>query len=855
MSADPAPGDLGAMLSRLDAIDAETARLEGQVDAAKIRGERAGPDSARLAELRGERARLLNDALAEARGRLASSADRIVADVREGSPGWADEARALLDERRRMVTALAADENPFYGVFREMKDDMGGYARRMRAGGAGEEAWSKRVEDYLTRRRAALKKSGLSDAEIETRLNADRERMQAAAPGDKGANELVLQQLDRALDGPGFSKALPGTMKLAWDVLRGREPSASPREVGLTRLYAARMLRALSEDPTMPAHQRSALARSLVKSLFLPRGLGGEGSSWVRNEALRQFKGYFEDPAGIRFDSRTGRINVVHNGQWFESMDNETRRFWELHYGADLTLPYTNQSISTIKDVTTNKKARFISFSGTAGKELREHFAGNRIRIIGDGSEEPVDQGRVELETLEEAPPGALDALAARLGRAPVAGDVVSLGDFADPALGATYEWLDGMPRASAVEMDVVPGPSNRFSRIDQAFARENGSGGRVVVDGLDGAPDEAREQIEAKLGAFNGPRVVGLDDFPAADFPAARTWLEGLRERQGDSDRVVVTKDDPMPAGVRRAIDATLAEEGIDLAKKERAVVRISDVEGVDAAQTEAARRWLRVQRANQGDTSLIVLSVSDTRVLKTVRQYLARVEGLKPEQIATVFSDAEYLRNNVPEADVKKQMNLGALDDGTARVLILDTRVGGRGLDLNFKGDRGSLDPKAFRGYTNFEMLIVDPQKMSQVHLLQAEGRIDVGRILSGANRDFALVMDIRSVSDEAVFRNMIARDPFFEGLRADPDFQAYTTLHRVAEPGWKDYDAYVRERAAVGDPAGLDLLQRYRAAVKRNLEIQQGEVEHEQLSSSSVIQEPGKGNTLYPALQGVH
>ena len=108
-------------------------------------------------------------------------------------------------------------------------------------------------------------------------------------------------------------------------------------------------------------------------------------------------------------------------------------------------------------------------------------------------------------------------------------------------------------------------------------------------------------------------------------------------------------------------------------------------------------------------------------------------------------VFSDTEYLRNNVPEAQVKKQMNLDGLNNGRVRVLILDTRVGGRGLDLNFKGERGSPSPTSFRGYTDFDMLIVDPHKMSKVHLLQAEGRIDLGRILPGATREFSLVMDI--------------------------------------------------------------------------------------------------------------
>ena len=77
-------------------------------------------------------------------------------------------------------------------------------------------------------------------------------------------------------------------------------------------------------------------------------------------EVLQVIRREFE-----RVDNRTGRFNVVHNGQWFESMDNASRRWWELEYGTDLTLPYTHNSMSTIKDVTTNKKSYFISLSGT----------------------------------------------------------------------------------------------------------------------------------------------------------------------------------------------------------------------------------------------------------------------------------------------------------------------------------------------------------------------------------------------------------------------------------------------------------------------------------------------------------
>ena len=169
--------------------------------------------------------------------------------------------------------------------------------------------------------------------------------------------------------------------------------------------------------------------------------------------------------------------------------------------------------------------------------------------------------------------------------------------------------------------------------------------------------------------------------------------------------------------------------------------MVRISEV------KSDAAQAWLRDLRGNQ--TGLVVLSVSDTHMLKTVRQHLLRTQGIKAEEISMVFSDAEYLRNNVPDANVAKQMNLEALNNGSARFLILDSRVGGRGLDLNFKGEGKSLDPKAFRGYTNFEMLLIEPNKMSQVHLLQSQGRVDLGRIHRGG-RDFSLVLDIKAVRE---------------------------------------------------------------------------------------------------------
>jgi len=818
LSAGSADGDLGGMLRRLEVLRGEEAALASR-----------GGSRARLSEVRAESRALSRRAQQEVRKRLKAAGDEVAALAREGRPGWQDAALRLLESRRGLLRAYGGDENPMYSAFRDMKDDMESFAMNQALQSPDEAVW-------------------------------------------RPAHDTLM----RLVEGKGFFKSLLPTIRMVREVFAGEPVDVPMNEVGLTRYHAAKMLKALGADPTMPVHQRDNLFWDLSSSLLFP---GREGrSSWVRTELLRQLRGFeekFQRPGDIRFDNRTGKINVVHNGQWFESMDNEGRRFWELEYGADLTLPYTNQSISTIKDVTMNKKARFISFSGTAGEKLQEHFRKEKISIVGKGSEAP-----------------------------------------------------------ERVDLDVLGGPSDRFQRIGQALLRINSSREQVVVEALDGAPQAAREQIEGKLGGpLRGTRALKLSDFAAPELKAARDWLAAERALQGDANAVVFRRLSDLPrlsdeaaaalraelgsgrlagearkaledvlsldavsdsgraalteamkswtseplSAVRGSVESQLAanvpkdvREVLDFhlkskgwGGKDEAVLKISGEGGVvgpdgpDGAKTLAAQRWLRDLRANQKDTSLLVLSVSDTRVLKTVREYLIRGLGVKPDEIASVFSDTEYLRNNVPEARVAEQMNLGALEQGKARVLILDTRVGGRGLNLKFRGTRSS-DPKSFRGYTNFEMLIVDPHKMSAVHLLQAEGRIDTGRVLLGAQRDFALVMDVQSVQGESVFRKMIAEEPFFNRLREDPRFIDYARARGVTEPKWSDFQGYLRERAYDGTADGALLAEQYRQAIKdvvqSHLDAQQQEVEEEQLRSSSVLQEPRRGGGRFPGLESM-
>ncbi|MEQ1918753.1 MAG: hypothetical protein ABL955_06095, partial [Elusimicrobiota bacterium] len=317
-------------------------------------------------------------------------------------------------------------------------------------------------------------------------------------------------------------------------------------------------------------------------------------------------------------------------------------------------------------------------------------------------------------------------------------------------------------------------------------------------------------------------------------------------------SDQAVLRKNDIIPADAKAGIQEYMTTHG--LKPGDPHVFKISQVPG------EAAQNFLHGIRATQKNTGLIVLSVSNTRELRKVEKQLKRA-GLQQNEIAKVFADTEYLRQNVPEANVLKQMNIDGLTTGQVKVLILDTRVGGRGLDLNFKGQRNSMAPDAFRGYTNFEMLVLGPEEMSAVHMVQAMGRIDTGRTLSQAPRKFSLLMDIQTAKVEAVFRDMfegksVAEFPersFFLEMRKDPTFQEFTRTHG-GRIDWVTFNDYIQSRANDGTVAGEQLAQRAEKAVRESLSRRNLEVEENLLIQSQVITSKPVTESKNPALDRI-
>ncbi|MBI5210317.1 MAG: hypothetical protein HY927_10135 [Elusimicrobia bacterium] len=594
----------------------------------------------------------------------------IVDIIKEGKPGWEGSAMDRLAVRQKMLRSFAYSENPVYDVYRAMKSDM------------------------------------YSVALSTERLSEDPARAERAAVA-----------LNRKIDGQSLTGLTVSFLK---NTVTGQ--SMKVEELGLTRIRGTELLKAIMSDPVMPYGQKMDLFWNIVPSILWPRGPTGKGGSWVRNELINMARGYFDNPANVRVDNQTGRINVIHNGQWFDSMDTPTRRWWELEYGTDLTLPYKHKTLSTIKDITDNKKARFILMSGTAGQELRRIMEARGIKFGGSPSKAPDN-----------------------------------------------------------VALELKSGPSEKFARIKQALLESRAQSGDLVVV---------------------SPTAKGLPDAVKAHF------------------------------------------EKVGVADQNSAVVKISD-----APAEGGVRAFLKTARANQGPTSLTVLSLSDTRMIREVRKYLIKTGLTKPSEIAQVFSDTEFLREQRPQADVQAQMNLDGLNDGRVKILLLDTRVGGRGLDLNFKGDRENPDPKAFKGYTNYEMLLIDPHEMSAVHLLQAEGRIDVARVLPSAQRNFSLIMDVRNLQNQPLFREMVRNEGVFAELRNDPALQQYAKkLGRALD--WSLIHDYMQLPEVAKSRA--ELLGRYNESVMKTLDARQLDVELEQLNSSSVGEKATKFDPKYRGLE---
>ncbi|MDX6770292.1 MAG: hypothetical protein SF051_12225, partial [Elusimicrobiota bacterium] len=530
----------------------------------------------------------------------------------------------------------------------------------------------------------------------------------------------ALRRLEREYAGGSLLGNLFSIGKMTYQVFAERPLTVNVRRVGQSRIDSARLLKATLQDPLMAANLRAELFLTILPGLFFPRFWGGR-YSWAYKRFFVMLNGPHHKTNRYRHNGVTNKIEVIHNGNWFENMDDAGRMYEELKHKTDVTLPYREGKLSTVVDIV---RGNFIGTSATAGK--------------------------------------------------------------------VWYKFL--------------------------------------------------RERIDAIAGKPSGdPPGLSLRNVRGFNAQAKAIEEAIVAGRQQSRDRLVITKLDDMPREVRADVEAHLVRNGLQ--GKEAPVVTISEF------QSATTRAWLTAQRAKQPEaTNLVTISVPNQHTLRRIERYLINNGIVTREEIAKAFVGALELAGR-PQARIVEQKNFEGLTTGRVRVLLLDSTVGGRGLDLNFRGDRSGRVENPFNGITNHSLLVVSPELNSQVHNVQTFGRIDVGRVLPGAQRDFTMLLNIEAAQGEAAFRAML-QDSFFVKLADDPVFREYARARGETQNSWALFDDFIRSQEALQTPSGIDTAVRYRELIQRTLSDRQLQVENDLHISGNVIQEqmsPGH----YPAL----
>ncbi len=657
--------------------------------------------------------------LSVARDQLASARARLEAAPLR-SPERAQALREVAQLSKEVSTMTTHALRRVREISREVGEEIAGLVEKAPAGFEG------MARRMLRMRRGIMREFGSDTSPIVRELEVIRDRAEPYSRDPELFSEkpevatAAMERLQREYAGGSLFGNLFSVGKMTFQVFAERPLTVNVRRVGQSRIDSARLLKATLQDPLMAANLRAELFFTILPGLFFPRMWGGR-YSWAYKRFFVMLNGPHHKINRYRHNGVTNKIEVIHNGNWFENMDDAGRMYEELKYKTDVTLPYREGKLSTVVDIV---RGNFIGTSATAGK-VWFNFLQRRIRAIaGKPSGDP---------------PG-LNLRQVRGFRA----------------------------QAKAVEEAIIAG-------------------------------------------------------------------------RQQSRDQLVITKLEEMPRDVRADVEAHLVRTG--QSGKEAPVVTISEF------QSATTRAWLTAQRAKQPEaTNLVTISVPNQNMLRRIENYLISNGIVSREEIAKAFVGALELSGR-PEARVVQQKNFEGLTTGKVRVLLLDSTVGGRGLDLNFRGDRSGRVENPFNGITNHSLLVISPELNSQVHNVQTFGRIDVGRVLPGAKRDFTMLLDIEIAQGEAAFRSML-QEPFFVRLADDPVFKEFARARGETQNSWALFEDFILAQEALQTPSGIETAVTYRNLIRDRLRERQLEVENDLHISGNVIQEqmsPGR----YPAL----
>lgn len=253
------------------------------------------------------------------------------------------------------------------------------------------------------------------------------------------------------------------------------------------------------------------------------------------------------------------------------------------------------------------------------------------------------------------------------------------------------------------------------------------------------------------------------------------------------------------------------------------RGVVPEINVAQTQAQRFESAARKVRLAVGDRSGRSIVFVSLADTREVRSFKRYLLRERIVSERQIVSMFTDVSYLRRLRPEARVDSQTNLEALESGVARVVIVDTRVGGRGLDLKWEA------------YRNFAVVVMDPHRVSWEEEVQIQGRTSPQRIGLGSTRTITRSIDIATAQRDIGFMRMIMRDPMLRQLLENPPPEVWDLARArgAAHPEWVDAHATLVRRGGA-DPLTI----RYYESITEAVRIRQSGVATQSYIESRVF-----------------
>lgn len=337
---------------------------------------------------------------------------------------------------------------------------------------------------------------------------------------------------------------------------------------------------------------------------------------------------------------------------------------------------------------------------------------------------------------------------------------------------------------------------------------------------------EDTASKVLAKEGVRVSGSVVIPEEKPVYRLAASAADNHVLVRRAIDAENpatggryVAVNRSLVASEAGQKEVSAYLESKGLDA----RAAAFAAEIKELQASRLLSAetKRSLLSQKNQKG---LVSVACSDTEAVMEMRGKLI-AGGLKPEEIAMVFSDVQYEKANGDAKKVASEMNLEALGSGRAKVLLIDSSYVLRGLDLKFKGERRDFQAESFAGYNHVTMLLFGVQKNTAMQVIQFVGRTAPRRMLPGVKRDYVISADIQTARSENALRLM----------QGDAEYRALLKASGASD--WAGLNAHIQ---ASSDKA---LSERYDALIEKHLRLQWDDVSKQKMSAS------GFGKTAPP------